>query len=118
MMVVAMSNRNNCRSPMNISASMLDCTARKMKVIAHPLRLKLLCSLSDGELSVQDLVALTDASQSSISQHLGQLRDKGILQDNRVANRVYYRVCDKKIFEVIGMLRDIYCINSVTSPSL
>lgn len=103
---------------MNNNISKLDCTARKMKVIAHPLRLKLLCSLSDGALSVQDLVALTDASQSSVSQHLGQLRDKGILQDNRVANRVYYRVCDKKIFEVIGMLREIYCNNSDIGPSI
>lgn len=90
----------------------LNCTARKMKVISHPLRLKLLCSLSDGEMSVRDLVALTDASQSSVSQHLGQLKDKGILKDNRIANRVYYRVCDKKIFDVILMLREIYCNNS------
>ena len=51
-------------------------TANALKAMAHPLRWKILCSLGDKELSVGEIVSKTGTSQSNISQHLEQLRNK------------------------------------------
>jgi DNA-binding transcriptional ArsR family regulator len=83
--------------------------ALAMKSIAHPLRLKILCVLADGELSVQDIVDNVGTSQSNISQHLAILRDKGVLYTRKDANRVYYRIDDPRIIKLVGMMRDVFC---------
>ena len=84
--------------------------SRSMKAMAHPLRLKILCILGGNtEISVQDLVEQVGTSQSNISQHLSILRDKGILAARKDANKVYYRVSDPKILQLIGSLRQAFC---------
>jgi DNA-binding transcriptional ArsR family regulator len=80
-----------------------------MKAIAHPLRLKILCVLADNELSVQDIVDNVGTSQSNISQHLAILRDKEILATRKDANRVYYRIGDRRTLKLVGMMRDVFC---------
>ena len=87
----------------------VDCTARVLKAIAHPLRLKLLCRLRDQELTVQELVEQSGASQSNVSQHLALLRNKGIVSARREASRVYYHIGDPKLLALIMMMQDIYC---------
>ena len=84
--------------------------SRSLKAMAHPLRLKILCILGGNtEVSVQDIVEQVGTSQSNISQHLTMLRDKGILASRKDANKVYYRIGDPKILQLIGSLRDAFC---------
>jgi DNA-binding transcriptional ArsR family regulator len=83
--------------------------AQAMKAIAHPLRLKVLCVLADGELSVQDIVERVGTTQSNISQHLSIMRDKGVLYTRKDANRVYYRIDDPRIIKLVAMMRDVFC---------
>ncbi len=83
--------------------------SRSLKAMSHPLRLKILCTLGDQEVSVQDIVEFVGTSQSNISQHLAILRDKGILSSRKDANRVYYRVSDGRTLQLIGMMREVFC---------
>ena len=83
--------------------------ANALKSIAHPLRLKILCVLDSGELSVQDIVDLVGTSQSNISQHLAILREKQVLLTRKDANRVFYRVGDPRTLKLIAMMRDVFC---------
>lgn len=87
----------------------IEQAARSLKAMSHPLRLKILCALGAGEISVQDIVEMVGTSQSNISQHLGILREKGILVSRKDANWVYYSVGDKRTLELIGMMRDVFC---------
>lgn len=87
----------------------IDLAARAMKAMAHPLRLKILCVLGDEEVSVQDIVDTVGTSQSNISQHLAILRDKGVLRTRKDANRVFYRIGDGRILQLIGMMREVFC---------
>ena len=70
----------------------LDRAARCLKVLAHPIRLMIIHLLGEGELSVQELEKAVGISQSSVSQHLGLLKDKEILESRRVAQQVFYRL--------------------------
>jgi len=87
----------------------IDRASRSLKAMSHPLRLKILCTLGDQEISVQDIVEHVGTSQSNISQHLAILRDKGILASRKDANRVYYRVGDERTLRLIAMMREVFC---------
>ncbi len=84
--------------------------SRALKAMAHPLRLKILCMLGQtNEASVQDIVDQVGTSQSNISQHLSILREKNILTTRKDANKVYYRIGDPKILNLIDSLREAFC---------
>ena len=87
----------------------IELAARALKSIAHPLRLKILCVLGGGEECVQGIVDAVGTSQSNISQHLAILRDKGVLQTHKDANRVYYRVGDERTLQLIVLMREVFC---------
>ena len=86
--------------------------SRSLKAMSHPLRLKILCTLGDQEVSVQDIVDSVGTSQSNISQHLAILRDKGILASRKDANKVYYRVGDTRTLRLIGMMQEVFCTSA------
>jgi ArsR family transcriptional regulator len=83
--------------------------ANSIKAMAHPLRLKILCLLGDGESSVQELVDACGTTQSNISQHLAVLREKDILDCRKESNRVYYYVDDKRTLKLITLMREVFC---------
>jgi ArsR family transcriptional regulator len=87
----------------------IERASRSLKAMSHPLRLKILCTLGDQEVSVQEIVDYVGTSQSNISQHLAILRDKGILASRKDANRVYYRVGDARTLQLIRMMREVFC---------
>ncbi|EGV18028.1 ArsR/SmtB family transcription factor [Thiocapsa marina] len=99
------------RDEINLFADDADIerASRSLKAMSHPLRLKILCTLGDQEVSVQEIVDHVGTSQSNISQHLAILRDKGILASRKDANRVYYRVSDGRTLQLIGMMREVFC---------
>jgi DNA-binding transcriptional ArsR family regulator len=69
-------------------------------VIADPTRRAILWQLRDGERSVTDLMDPLDLSQSAFSQHLGILRDSGLVQARREGRRQIYSVNPEALYEV------------------
>lgn len=61
-----------------------------LQVFAEPTRLRLLALLAEEELTVAELVSITEVAQSSISTHLGKLRDAGLLRDRRIGASTLY----------------------------
>lgn len=95
----------------------IDRASRSLKAMSHPLRLKILCTLGAREISVQEIVESVGTSQSNISQHLAILRDKGILDSRKDANRVYYRVGDERTLLLIDMMRQVFCTSPIETTS-
>ncbi len=87
----------------------IEIAAKALKSIAHPLRLKILCVLGAEEICVQEIVSAVGTSQSNISQHLAILRDKGILVTRKDSNRVFYRIGDARVLQLIAMMREVFC---------
>jgi ArsR family transcriptional regulator len=80
-----------------------------MQAMAHPVRLKILCLVGNQELSVLEIVEAVGTSQSNISQHLAVLRDHGLLQARKEANKVFYRIGDPRVLKMIALTREIFC---------
>ena len=87
----------------------LDRAARCLKVLAHPIRLMIIHFLGAGELSVQELEKAVGISQSGVSQHLGLLRDKEILESRRMGQQVFYRLRDPRLLQLTEITRELFC---------
>src|ERR1700689_2009433 len=59
-------------------------------LFAEPTRVRLLRLLGEHELSVAELVEVTHVPQSSVSTHLGKLREAGLVRDRRNGTSTYY----------------------------
>jgi DNA-binding transcriptional ArsR family regulator len=84
-------------------------TANALKAMAHPLRWKIICTLGDRELSVGEIVDKAGTTQSNISQHLEQLRDKHIVVARKEANKVFYRIRNDQLLMLINTMRKVLC---------
>ncbi|MEQ9435158.1 metalloregulator ArsR/SmtB family transcription factor [Hyphomonas sp.] len=83
--------------------------ASLLRSMANPHRLMILCRLGDTEISVGDLRQGTALSQSSLSQHLGVLRQEGLVRTRREGQSIFYSIADPAAIRVIATLATIYC---------
>lgn len=78
-----------------------------LRVLGHPVRVRIIELLRDGERSVGDLQAQLGLDSSGTSQHLGVLRRQGVLETRKVGTSVRYRVRDPRTFQLIDSTRQI-----------
>ena len=82
---------------------------RLLRGVAHELRLSILCHLGEQALTVSQLIVLTGASQSNLSQHLAKMRMMGLLRCERKSQQVFYQLADPAFAKIIEALKAIYC---------
>jgi DNA-binding transcriptional ArsR family regulator len=81
-----------------------------LKSLSNERRLKIVCSLYEGEKSVGELEQIVGLSQSALSQHLARLRRDGIVKTRRNAQSIFYSLADdKSIKAVLQTLHVLYC---------
>ncbi|MFQ5488870.1 MAG: ArsR/SmtB family transcription factor [Gammaproteobacteria bacterium] len=100
----------------NFEKENLLAAADGLRAIAHPLRLAILCELSEGPRNVSELLAVTEVSQPNLSQHLAKLRMLGILQCERRSQHIYYRLADPAFMGIVNALKSVYCPHEGTQP--
>jgi DNA-binding transcriptional ArsR family regulator len=83
--------------------------AQLLKTLANEQRLRILCHLIGGELSVGQINEQLELSQSALSQHLAKLREEGIVTTRREAQTIYYSVSEGAVREIMRTLHRIYC---------
>lgn len=77
------------------------------KLLGHPARVRILELLRDGERAVGELQAELDLDSGGTSQHLTAMRKQGILENRRAGTKVYYRVRDPRVFQLLDTARQI-----------
>ena len=70
----------------------LDLLIRIHKALAHPVRVRILAMLRGGELCVCQLNAVIALAPSTISAHLAELKDAGLLAERKAGRWVHYRL--------------------------
>lgn len=61
-----------------------------MKVLAHPVRLRVLALLRGGELCVCQITEVLGLPTSTVSEHLTELRKVGLLAERKAGRWVHY----------------------------
>jgi ubiquinone/menaquinone biosynthesis C-methylase UbiE len=66
---------------------------KTLRVLADPIRLRILLLLKDEELSVAELQEILSMGQSTISTHLSQLKQAALVEDRRTGKSNFYHLC-------------------------
>lgn len=82
-----------------------------MRVLSNQWRLLILCHLTQGEHSVQQLQKLVGLGQSALSQHLAILRYEELVATRREAQSIIYSIASPEAEELLSTLYNIYCQN-------
>lgn len=77
------------------------------KALAHPIRLKIITKLVQGELCVCKLNEDVDFSQSNLSQHLRILKEANILNARKDGMWTYYSIKNNKILDILNITKSM-----------
>ncbi|MCL4294569.1 MAG: winged helix-turn-helix domain-containing protein [Anaerolineae bacterium] len=77
--------------------------AKLFRGFADPSRLSILEALRSGPLTVSEVVAITGLSQPNTSNHLGCLRDCGLVVAEQAGRYVTYRLSDDRVGQLLGL---------------
>lgn len=78
--------------------------AEILKVLGHPVRLKIVAGLCTNECNVKKIWECLGLPQATVSQHLALLKNKGIIEGKRGGAEVFYSVVNplaKKIVDIL-----------------
>ena len=82
--------------------------AEFFKALAHPIRIRILEILRAHDRSVQELQALLDLDQSTVSQQLAVLRAKHVVTARKEGSTVRYAMRDALVGDLLDVARRIF----------
>lgn len=75
-----------------------------------PKRLLILCMLCGSpKTSAGELARITGLSPSATSQHLARMREEGLIDSQRDAQRIHYFIKNEAVNTIIATLKNLYC---------
>lgn len=92
--------------PREFSDEALRMIAGRFRVLAEPMRLRILNALRESEQTVTKIVEATGAGQANVSKHLGLLRRHRIVERRKDGLHAYYRIADPAIFQLCELVCD------------
>ncbi len=81
--------------------------AKLFRGFSDPSRLLILETLRPGTMTVTDIVNATRLSQPNVSNHLGCLRDCGLVDMEQQGRYVYYRLNGEQVGELLNLADQI-----------
>ena len=82
-------------------------TAKLFRGLADSSRLSILDALRDGPLTVGEIVETTRLGQSNVSNHLGCLRDCGLVSSAAEGRFVRYALSDKRVGRLLNLADEL-----------
>ncbi len=89
-------------------AKKLAQTSNVLKTMSHEQRLLILCVLGKKELTVSEIIELTDIPQSTVSQHLQRLRLEGLVAYRKNGKNVIYSLSSDLVKSIIHTLQGFH----------
>lgn len=88
-----------------LDARVLADAAEMIRVLGHPVRLRIVECLEDGERTVSDLQEALASTQAAVSQQLARMRSAGIVKGRRDGVNVWYSIADERVVQMLNCLR-------------
>lgn len=83
----------------------LEEAAECLKVMAHPVRLKIVTILMQGEFAVHEIAELCETSPNQTCEHLRLLKGHGLLSSQRRGRTVYYQILSPRLPRLIECIK-------------
>src|ERR1700691_5366507 len=90
--------------PARQSSKTMPSIVKTLRVVADPNRLRILLLLRGEELSVAELQEILAMGQSTISTHLSQLKQAGLVEDRRTGKSSFYSIKFDAAEDILGGL--------------
>ena len=84
---------------------LLQDAAECLKVLGHPIRLRVVEILMQGEFAVHEIADLCQLPPHQTCEHLRLLRGHGLLESQRRGRSVYYRVANPRLPALLECIR-------------
>ncbi len=84
-------------------------TTAFLKSLSHPIRLVILCRLSEGPARVNQLEAALGIPQAQVSKQLARLREEGLVDARRDGRTVVYSLADERARRIVKVLYQEFC---------
>ena len=78
------------------------------KALSHPLRIRILELLSEGEKSVNEIQQTLESEGSTVSQQLSVLRSKNIVIGRKDGKKVLYSLRDPVTVDLLNVARNLF----------
>lgn len=101
---------------------LVDLIAQRFRVLADPMRIKVLDHLREHGATVKEITEATGSSQQNVSKHLGVLHAAGMVAREKQGNNVRYVCSDPAVFELCeqvcgGLRRQLAELDQILAPS-
>jgi DNA-binding transcriptional ArsR family regulator len=83
----------------------LEEAAECLRVMAHPVRLKMVSLLMQGRFAVHEMAGLCGTSPNQTCEHLRLLKGHGLLSSHREGRTVYYGIASPRLPGLIECIR-------------
>ena len=93
--------------------------AKIIKALAHPARLMIVDELAQkGERCVCELTEMVGSDMSTVSRHLAQLKQAGLLEDEKRGKMIFYRLRVKCLANFFECVESVVRSNAETQQQL
>ncbi len=75
-----------------------------LKVLGHPIRLKIVAGLMSQSCNVKKIWECLNLPQATVSQHLALLKNKDIITGRREGVEVYYQVTSPEAIRIVSAI--------------
>lgn len=83
----------------------LECAAACLKVLAHPVRLRIVDILMQGEFSVGEISEMCEVRHNQACEHLRLMQSCGLLTSERHGQMVYYKIISPQLPALLECVR-------------
>jgi ArsR family transcriptional regulator len=94
---------NTCSVPVLSDAQIME-ASRLFSMLAEPVRLKLLRSLMEEDLTVSELVEATGCKQANVSKHLSLLLTSDLVERNKEGTSARYSITDPFLKQICALV--------------
>lgn len=92
---------------LNANTQAITLQAKLFRGFGDPSRLTILAALREGPLTVTEIVDKTGLSQSNASNHLGCLRECGLVTAEQQGRYVTYHLSDDRVGELLALAESL-----------
>ncbi|OXM82317.1 ArsR/SmtB family transcription factor [Paenibacillus rigui] len=100
-----------------MNAELQQFKAEFFKALAHPMRIRILEVLSEGDKTVNEIQTIIGSEGSAVSQQLAILRSKNVVSGSKEGTSVVYSLRDplvKDLLEVAKRIFDNHLVGTIT----
>ena len=87
----------------HISKKLIGSAAAFFKVLGDETRMKILCTIADNEVCVNDIAEAVNMTKSAVSHQLKLLKDDDLVKSRREGKNIFYSLDDQQVMDILDI---------------